>query len=150
MVPGGLVTIGYALNHFRGLIELKHEIDKLFQLNKQFGNENRELRHKVKRLEEAHAELKNVHNKLQNINDRTKENNMKFRQIEDNLKITNYDAVNGIENIRTHATRLAKNWKQNLMQRERDVITKVYDRIEGSDKTEGVSRQEFEQFSEML
>eukprot|EP01083_Nonionella_stella_P193168 713716_1 len=148
----GILTSVYALNHFRILIHLKIEIDKFHKLNRHFSSENALLSHQVYKLSSECNELQDTHNKLAVINLKTKENNQKFHALQKSLRAVNYDNIKGINSIRNKVTKISSDWNDKVLQRERDVLYKIFERFEHlhGNESEGLSREHFDEFLTMI
>lgn len=76
----------YGANHFRILLGLKAEVDKMSRLNNDFRTENASLKTEVDKLSKARIQLQEVEGGLRQSNQRLKENLEKFRQLDENLR----------------------------------------------------------------
>eukprot|EP01083_Nonionella_stella_P078660 215347_1 len=146
----GILTTCYGLSHFRSLLLFKSEIQQYASLNRKFKIQNERLASDVLRFFTARNELKDTHRKLKKINHKTKQNNMKFQELQQHLQYTNLNAVKGIESVRRTAAKIGKHWHKNLLQRERSVLFRIYDRIEREDDKNGITRDEFDALAELM
>merc|ERR1712154_406211 len=81
-----VVMSGYGANHFRILLGLKEQVDKMASLNREFRVENAALQQEVDKLKRARVQLSSVEAGLKESNRKLKENVEKFRQLDNNLK----------------------------------------------------------------
>lgn len=81
-----ILMSGYGANHFRILLGLKEQVDKMSKLNREFRAENAALQQEVDKLSRAREQLSSVEAGLKESNRKLKENVEKFRKLDENLK----------------------------------------------------------------
>mmetsp|Transcript_73665 Transcript_73665/g.90381 ORF Transcript_73665/g.90381 Transcript_73665/m.90381 type:complete len:270 (-) Transcript_73665:71-880(-) len=136
----------YGANHFRILLGLKEEVDKMAKLNKSFRAENAALKIEVNKLENARKQLTGVEASLKESNKKLKDNLTKFRQLDENLKKLGGQNIAGLERLQEQSQKVMGKWKESLIQHEKSILQKVYDRFEGDDGNLDMSKDEFKKF----
>ena len=81
-----IIMSAYGANHFRILLGLKEQVDKMSKMNRQFRAENAALQQEVDKLSRAREQLSSVEAGLKESNRKLKENVEKFRKLDENLK----------------------------------------------------------------
>lgn len=81
-----IIMSALGANHFRILLALKEEVDKMSRLNQQFRMENMALQQEVDKLGRAREQLSSVEAGLKESNRKLKDNVEKFRKLDENLK----------------------------------------------------------------
>jgi hypothetical protein len=103
VAAGSAVAISsFGVWHFRILMSLKEQVDKLHKLNLQFRVENTKMKQEVARLSSASTELSNTRHRLHDCNERNRENIKKFQQLSNNLKTiggANADSMSKIKDL---------------------------------------------------
>eukprot|EP01083_Nonionella_stella_P227264 806487_1 len=140
----------YASNHFRSLFNLKQQIDRHSKLNNRFKTENIALQTEVNKLQIAQHELKETSNKLHSINARVRESNEAFRTTQDNMQTVNVNSIQGMQQIFTKMKKLSDCVATSLNNNERKVLVSIFERFAHKDSNNGMSKKEFDEFSEML
>jgi len=140
----------YGANHFRLLLGLKEEVDKMDKLNQSFRAENAQLRQEVDKLSRARENLTNVEIKLKESNAKLKENLEKFRELDKNLKQLSGSNIQGLEKLQSSCEAVMNRWKESLIKHEKTLLNKVFDEFEMSDNKPDMSKEEFDQFIKAL
>lgn len=76
----------YGANHFRTLLGLKEQVDRLHRLNNEFRVENAQLSQEVDNLTRAKDQLNNVKDNLRMSNAKLKQSLKKFQELDAHLK----------------------------------------------------------------
>merc|ERR1712048_1452477 len=112
-------------NHFRILLGLKEQVDKMSSLNRKFRAENAALQQEVDKLSRASEQLSSVESGLKESNRRLKENVEKFKKSSEQVMRT---------------------MQESLIRHEKDILNKVFDHMEFGDNKPGLSKEEFAGF----
>eukprot|EP01083_Nonionella_stella_P093586 262348_1 len=145
-----IIMSGYGANHFRILLGLKEQVDKMANLNQQFRKENAALQQEVDKLERAREQLCSVESGLKESNKKLKENVEKFRQLDKNLKQLADSNIEGLEKLQRSSEKVMKTMEESLERHEKEILHKVFEHLEWSDKEEGLDRKEFARFWEQM
>jgi len=145
-----IVMAAYATNHFRLLLGLKEEVDKMGKLNKEFKQENASLRQEVDKLSRARVQLQSVDAELRESNVRLKNNLVKFRELDDNLKNLSDNNLEGLSKLKKTSQAVMDRWTESLIKNEKAILNKVYDKFEFKDGNADLSEDEFHQFLDSL
>jgi len=140
----------YGANHFRILLALKEEVDKMDKLNQSFRAENAQIRQEVDKLSRASENLTNVEVKLKESNQKLKANLEKFRELDKNLKQLSGSNIEGLEKLQTSCEAVMNRWKESLIKHEKTLLNKVFDEFEMNDSKPDMSKEEFIQFINAL
>jgi len=141
-----VVMAGYGANHFRLLLGLKEEVDKMAGLNRQFKQENAALRQEVDKLTRARVQLQTVEGELRESNQRLKVNLEKFRELDNNLKNLAGSNLEGLEKLQKSSKAVMDRWKESLIKNEKQILNKVYEAFEYKDDKEDMNEEEFNEF----
>jgi len=149
---GGIICdcYAYGANHFRLLLGLKEEVDRMARLNREFKQENAALRQEVDKLTRARVQLQTVEGELRESNQRLKVNLVKFRELDENLKNLAGNNLEGLEKLQKSSKAVMDRWKESLIKNEKAILNKVYDQFEYKDDKEDMSEQEFTEFLDAL
>jgi len=145
-----LIMAAYGANHFRILLALKEEVDKMARLNRDFKEENAALRQEVDKLGRARAQLQTVQGELRESNEQLKENLIKFQELDSNLKNLAVSNVEGLEKLKKSSKAVMDRWNQSFIQHEKAILNKVYEYFEYKDDKEDMTETEFHDFLNAL
>jgi len=140
----------YGANHFRLLLGLKEEVDKMDKLNQAFRAENAAIKQEVDKLSRARESLTNVEEKLEESNAKLKENLEKFRELDNNLKKLAGSNIQGLEKLQSSCEAVMNRWKESLIKHEKTLLNKVFDGFEFADDKPDMSKEEFQNFIKAL
>lgn len=140
----------WAVAHFRLLTKLTNQVDKLYNLNKAFSDENRKLRKDVMTLSKTEKHLSGVQHQIKNLNVKLKENIMKFQELDKNLRTISNSNIKGIEKIQKKSRMVMDSMQQSLVRSEKSILHSVYDNLEWDNNMKGLSRQQFDMFWKKL
>eukprot|EP01084_Bolivina_argentea_P282551 483674_1 len=145
-----IVMSGYGANHFRILLGLKEEVDKMSNLNRNFRAENAALKQEVDKLSRAREQLSGVESGLKESNRKLKENVEKFRKLDENLKKLADSNIEGLEKLQKSSEQVMKTMQESLIRHEKEILNKVYDHLEWKDDKDGLTKDEFTEFLNAL
>jgi len=145
-----IIMAGYGANHFRLLLGLKEEVDKMAKLNKEFKQENAALRQEVDKLTRARIQLQTVEGELRDSNQRLKTNLVKFRELDENLKNLSGNNLEGLKKLQSQSKAVMDRWRESLIKNEKTILNKVYDKFELKDGSPDMSEEEFNSFLDAL
>eukprot|EP01083_Nonionella_stella_P216855 779026_1 len=141
-----IIMSGYGANHFRILLGLKEQVDKMSKLNREFRAENAALQQEVDKLSRAREQLSSVEAGLKESNRKLKENVEKFKKLDENLKKLADSNIEGLEKLQKSSEQVMKTMQESLIRHEKEILNKVFDHLEFGDDQEGLTKQEFERF----
>mmetsp|Transcript_61275 Transcript_61275/g.97535 ORF Transcript_61275/g.97535 Transcript_61275/m.97535 type:complete len:279 (-) Transcript_61275:1047-1883(-) len=141
-----IIMSGYGANHFRILLGLKEQVDKMSKLNREFRAENAALQQEVDKLSRAREQLSSVEAGLKESNRKLKENVEKFRKLDENLKKLADSNIEGLEKLQKSSEQVMKTMQESLVRHEKEILNKVFDHLELGDNREGLTKAEFEEF----
>jgi len=141
-----IIMSAMGANHFRILLALKEEVDKMSRLNQQFRAENMALQQEVDKLGRAREQLSSVEAGLKESNRKLKENVEKFRKLDENLKKLADSNIEGLEKLQKSSQQVMKTMQENLIRHEKQILMKVFDHLELKDTKDGLSKSEFDNF----
>merc|ERR1712150_339539 len=134
-----IIMSALGANHFRILLALKKEVDNLSKLNQRFREENMALQQEVDKLGRAREQLSSVEAGLKESNRKLKENVEKFRKLADSN-------IEGLEKLQKSSQQVMKTMQENLIRHEKQILMKVFDHLDLKGKTDGLTKEEFENF----
>lgn len=140
----------YGANHFRTLLGLKEEVDKLHKMNQNFRQENAQLTQEVDKLQKARVQLNGVETSLKQNNEKLKADLKKFQELDKHLKSLSGSSIEGLEKLTKSTDTIMKKWKESLITHERSILNKVFDEFAFAKNKESVSKNEFMQFIQAL
>ena len=132
--------------HFRILLGLREQVDKLSKLNKTFKAENAALTQNVNKLTKAREELNGVEVRLKSANEKLKDNLVKFQELEKNLKNLAGSNISGLQKLQESSTQMMQKWKESLIKHEKAILQKLYDQFGGLDNNPDMSEDEYYKF----
>jgi len=141
-----IIMSGYGANHFRILLRLKEEVDKMSRLNREFRAENAALSQEVDKLSRAREQLSAVEAGLKESNRKLKENVEKFKKLDENLKKLAGSNIEGLEKLQKSSEQVMKSMQESLVRHEKEILNKVFDHMELRDHQEGLTKSEFDEF----
>lgn len=141
-----LVLAGYGAQHFRILLGLKEQVDKYARYNRQFKSENSQLVGEVNRLERAQTELGDAADALKQTTEGYRENISRFKALDEKLGKLADDNIAGLEKLREMSATVQDSIQKELVQHERDILSKVQETMEFGDDVEGMNEEEFNRF----
>merc|ERR1712228_60 len=141
-----IIMSGYGANHFRILLGLKEQVDKMSNLNRRFRAENAALQQEVDKLSRAREQLSSVESGLKESNRRLKENVEKFKKLDENLKKLADSNIEGLDKLRKSSEQVMQTMQESLIRHEKEILNKVFDHLEFGDEKPGLSRDEFKAF----
>jgi len=149
---GVVVTVmsGFGAWHFRILMSLKEQVDRFKKLNAQFKREHGAMKQEISKMENANQELVATESRLSECNVKNRENLHKFRQLSDNLSKFGGGNSDAMKKVQEDASKMKKKWEEQLIKHERDILSKVYDKMELKDDEPDMTESEFKTFLEML
>merc|ERR1719385_601186 len=125
-----IIMSALGANHFRILLALKEEVDKMSRLNQQFRMENMALQQEVDKLGRAREQLSSVEAGLKESNRKLKDNVEKFRKLDENLKKLADSNIEGLEKLQQSSQQVMKTMQDNLIRHEKQILMKVFDHLE--------------------
>eukprot|EP00483_Globobulimina_turgida_P004416 UN04425 len=142
-----IIMSGYGANHFRILLGLKEQVDKMSKLNREFRAENAALQQEVDKLSRAREQLSSVEAGLKESNRKLKENVEKFKKLDENLKKLADSNIEGLEKLQKSSEQVMRTMQESLIRHEKEILNKVFDHLEfGDDEKEGLTKKEFDTF----
>jgi len=145
-----IIMAAYGANHFRLLLGLKEEVDRMARLNRQFKEENAALRQEVDKLSRARVQLQTVEGELRESNQRLRTNLTKFKELDENLKTLAGNNLEGLEKLQKSSKAVIDRWRESLIKHEKSILNKVFDQFEFKDDKEDMNEQEFNEFLDAL
>merc|ERR1719385_97141 len=142
-----IIMSALGANHFRILLALKEEVDRMSRLNQDFRRENMQLQQEVDKLGRAREQLSSVEAGLKESNRKLKENVEKFRKLDENLKKLADSNIEGLEKLQKSSQQVMKTMQENLIRHEKQILMKVFDHLDLKEKEkDGLTKEEFENF----
>jgi len=145
-----IIMSGYGANHFRILLGLKEQVDKMSKLNREFRAENAALQQEVDKLSRAREQLSSVEAGLKESNRKLKENVEKFRELDKNLKKLADSNIEGLDKLQKSSQQVMKTMQESLIRHEKEILNKVFDHLEFGDDQEGLTEKEFDNFWDQM
>ena len=141
-----IVSSIYALFHFRTLLNLKDQVDKMNVLNVTFRKENKALKKEIDKLNFAERKLSSVQHELGKTNEKLEENIEKFRKLDSNLSKLGKSNIKVLESLQKKSKQIIQTIHDDLIRNEKVILNKVFDYLEFADKQEGFTEDEFNEF----
>jgi len=141
-----LVLAFYGAQHFRILLGLKEQVDKYARYNRQFKAENGQLLSEVNRLERAQTELGEAADTLKETTQGYRDNIARFKALDEKLSSLAGDNIAGLEKLREMSATVQDSIQKELVQHERDILSRVQEAMEFGDDVEGMNEEEFNRF----
>merc|ERR1712154_628755 len=139
----GLVLALYGAQHFKILLGLREQVDKMRALNGQFKSGNAELSVEVSRLRKGHEELSAVNSQLKQTTKAHEANIAKFKALDEKLASLGKGSVEGLEKLQEMSATVQDSIRKELVQHERDILNRVQDAMEFGDDQEGLNEDEY-------
>eukprot|EP01084_Bolivina_argentea_P296363 510415_1 len=146
----GLLTTLNNLKSFCFVLSLKNKIGDYHTKNMRFKKEHRSIQTSIESLNIATESLQNTHLRISKNNLRIKENLYKFKTFQLTLSKLNTDNFDGVTNIGRKIKILSKRYYDNVLQKERDILTTIFERLEIKSPKNGITREGFNEFIKML
>jgi hypothetical protein len=140
----------YGANHFRILLGLKEQVDKMSNLNREFRGENAALKTEVDKLSKAKDQLNGVEVGLRDSNRKLKENVEKFKQLDRNLKKLSDSNIKGLAKLQQSSQAVMNTMSASLIRHEKDILYKVFQHMQLKDNHPGLTEEEFNDFLDAL
>jgi len=146
----GCLSALFGFYHFRLLMGLQENIEKLSQLNHDLKRENIIVNREVNKLQEAETQLKTTENVLHQSLIKQKETLHNLTKLTQNLSVigakNNNDGINKIQNMSKVAV---SKWKEQLLSHERQFLTTLFEKFEFKND-DGLEEDEFNKFLEIM
>jgi hypothetical protein len=136
--------------HFRILMKLKEQVDRLHLLNAKFRKENTMMKQEVSRLTSASDELTDTRHRLHDCNERNRVNIQKFQALSKNLKTMGGANAQSMHKINEISNKMNKKWNESLLKHHRQTLSHIFEKMEFKDDQENLGKSEFEHFLQLL
>eukprot|EP00485_Elphidium_margaritaceum_P012535 CAMPEP_0202690238 /NCGR_PEP_ID=MMETSP1385-20130828/5281_1 /ASSEMBLY_ACC=CAM_ASM_000861 /TAXON_ID=933848 /ORGANISM="Elphidium margaritaceum" /LENGTH=376 /DNA_ID=CAMNT_0049345475 /DNA_START=28 /DNA_END=1158 /DNA_ORIENTATION=- len=145
-----LITTAYAMNHFRFLFSLKEQIDRYESKNLQFSEERVKLEQSIEELGSGRRQLSDEHHNLQQANLQMLDMLQKFRFLEKELNNMNAYNYNELNNLNSKSQHIRTKYQNTCLQQQRNILWRIFNRLQRSGRSEGISRDEYNAFERLL
>lgn len=145
-----LLVFGFAAYSFRIALAIREQVNREAALNREFKQQNRELRADVDKLEMANNELRGVAATLGESNKRMQENVKKFTQLNENLQKFAGGNIEGMEKLKNQVGKMNDQWRENMIKNEKSLFLNIFDAMELKDGDADMSPAEWDQFLSLL
>jgi len=140
----------WGAQHFKILLGLKENVEKMARNNREFKKENGEMQRQVDKLLKAQVELAATHDTLNRTTNEYKENIAKFKALDEKLNSLADDSIAGLGALKEMSKNVQASIVKEMKQHERDVLSTTFEAVELRDDQDGLSEQEFNQFVSAL
>eukprot|EP01084_Bolivina_argentea_P196306 336541_1 len=137
----GIFITFYGIKHFRTLLNLKKEVDEFSQNNVKFKKERNLLNKEVSRIVAAHQNLKDTAVRIKKVNEKNRENLYQFREISDNMEQFGKKSISELNELSVKSKAVQNRWHQQLFNHERDLLNKVFERMEMEGSRRGMNQK---------
>merc|ERR1712113_397045 len=98
------------------------------------------------KLGRAREQLSSVEAGLKESNRKLKDNVEKFKKLDENLKKLADSNIEGLEKLQKSSEQVMKTMQESLIRHEKEILNKVFDHLDLEGKTDGLTKEEFENF----
>jgi len=145
-----VVLAGWGAQHFKILLGIKENVERLAKNNREFKQQNAAMTHQVDKLMKAQRELTATHDALTETTDEYKANISKFKQLDEKLNSLADDSIEGLGALKEMSKTVQESIQKELVQHEREILLSVQEAMELRDDQEGLTENEFNQFVNAL
>jgi len=147
---GAVVLALWGAQHFKILLGIKENVDRLARSNREFKKESCAMKHQVDKLMKAHEELTATSDQLMDTTKQYKSNIEKFKSLDEKLNSLADDSIAGLGALKEMSKTVMDSITKEMVQHEREVLSTTYQALEYRDDQDGLTEQEFKAFVNAL